>query len=97
MAKRNLPNMEAVEPETPETVEPAVEEPVKEDKTGVVSGCAKLNVRQKPSLKEKVVCVINKGDKVTIEKKGSNKEWLKVKLASGVEGFCMKKFIQIDS
>lgn len=107
MAKRNLPNMETGEAEvnvtpnevtdTAETIEPVIEEPKKEAKTGVVANCVALNVRQKPNLNAKVVCIINKDTVITIDKKASNKEWFKVTLDNGVEGFCMKKFIQIDS
>ena len=104
MAKRNLPNMETGEVETnvtpvetPETIEPVKAEPVEEVKTGIVSGCAKLNVRRKPTIKAAVACVIDKGTKVVIDKKDSTKEWVKVTLDNGVEGFCMKKFIQINS
>ena len=108
MAKRNLPNMETGEVETnvtpfegtavaPGPTEPVNPEPVEEVKTGIVTGCSKLNLRRKPAIKAEVACVIDKGTKVVIDKKASTKEWVKVTLDNGVEGFCMKKFIQINS
>ena len=64
--------------------------------TGVVAKCAKLNVRSKPSTDGDVVTVINAGDKVSIDVDKSTDEWLKIRTADGVKGFCMKKFVNAN-
>lgn len=81
--------------EVVENVTETVEEPkVTKPKTGVVANCEKLNVREKPTTSSSVVGVINKTEKVTIKNSESTDEWLKIKTKSGLEGFCMKKFIE---
>lgn len=60
---------------------------------GVVVDCAKLNVREAPQLDAEVVCTINRETEVMIYEQESTDEFYKVCLASGIEGFCMKKFI----
>ncbi len=64
---------------------------------GFVSGWGKLNVREKPSVKSKVVCVIDVETEVIIDEQESTGEFYKVCTATGVEGFCMKKFIAVEN
>lgn len=59
--------------------------------TGVVVAPL-LNVRDS---KANVISEIDKGTKVVIDVNESNDEFYKVRLASGIEGFCMKKYITI--
>ena len=90
--------VEAVEEVTEETVEEVIEETVEETPvpvTGVVSGCKKLNVRKSPTLLADVVCKLNENSKVEINEDDSTVEFYKVCTASGVEGYCMKKFITV--
>lgn len=103
------PNNQPVEPtpvveeEVVETVEETIEEPVVEETveevpvslTGVVSGCKKLNVRKLPSPYEEVLCVLNEKTKVEIDEVNSTEDFYKVTTVSGVEGYCMKKFITV--
>lgn len=103
------PNNQPVEP-TPEmevevveiveeTTEEAVEESIEEipvSVTGIVSGCNKLNVRKSPTPLADVLCVINENSKVEIYEAASTTEFYKVCTASGVEGYCMKKFITVE-
>ena len=64
---------------------------------GVVYNCSKLNVRKQPSLHATPITVINKGEKVSIIEYDPNKNhFCKVKTVSGIEGYCMIEFINID-
>ena len=97
-----------VEEETVETaVETAVEPEVVEVKavetkvepvtiTGTVANCAKLNVRAEASATAEVVCVLDAASEIEINVAKSNAEWFSVTTATGVEGYCMRKFIQAD-
>ena len=91
--------------EEPEVVLPRVKEPdvaaavVEEAPTviaGVVTDCAKLNVRRAPSMNATVVCEIPRKSVVTIDEDKSNAEWYGVCTATGVNGFCMKKYVAIS-
>lgn len=89
---------EAVEPqESTPVVEPQKPEPKPEPKplTGIVSGCTKLNVREKPNAEAEVVCVITEGSEVVINRIKSTMDFYSVCTAAGLEGFCMKKFITV--
>lgn len=63
--------------------------------TGFVSGCKKLNVRNKPSTGAVILTTINEGTEVTIEQPISDDAFYKVTLANGITGFCMKQFIAV--
>lgn len=82
--------------EAPVVVETPVQEAPK-PLLGYVANCEKLNVRKKPSLTAEVVCVIADHTDVEIDKEESTDEFYKVSLASGVEGFCMKKYIAVKA
>lgn len=80
--------------ETVENVQ--VEEVVKSDPiSGVVTDCLKLNIRKEPSANSGIVCAIDCLTEVTIDEKESTDEFYKICTVSGIEGFCMKKFIAI--
>lgn len=76
-----------------ETVEAAPELPT--TVTGVVSGCKKLNVRNKPNATAAILTTVNDGSEVVIEQPITNSEFYRVTLANGMSGYCMKKFIVI--
>ena len=80
---------EVIEP----TEEPVVEE--KKDIIGIVDGCDRLNVRKEPSKESDIVCVVDKLTELNIDSEKSTDEFFKVITLSGVEGYCMKKFIKI--
>lgn len=63
---------------------------------GIVTGCARLNVRAYPSLDAEVVCVLDAMSELEINTDKSTYNWLSVCTATGVEGYCMKKFIDAD-
>ena len=88
---------EAVEDVTEEVVEEVIEEPVVEPEpiVGVVSGCAKLRVRNNPSIMGEVICEIKEGTIVIIDEDKSTVEFYKVVTEAGAEGYCMKKYITL--
>lgn len=63
--------------------------------TGVVSGCEKLYVRKGPDKSTESLCIIDKDTEVEIEMDESTSDFYKVCTASGIEGYCMKKFIAL--
>ena len=84
-----------------ETVEPTVEveEPVVQTVSvyGVVNGCNLLRVRKAPSTDAAVLCEIDVNSKVEVNEVESTADFYKVCTEAGIEGFCMKKFIKIES
>lgn len=76
---------------------PIVTSPVVEPKVetveGVVVNCAKLNVRTEPSIDGDVVCVLDVTSEIEINLDKSTREWFNICTASGVEGYCMRKFV----
>ena len=62
---------------------------------GVVTNCLQLNVREAPRPDAKVLFVIDSLSEVAIYENESTDEFYKICTASGLEGFCMKKFIAI--
>lgn len=60
---------------------------------GVVVGCEKLNVRKEPSINSVVVFQFPCNMEVEIFIDKSTEDWFYVCNAAGIEGFCMKKYI----
>lgn len=95
---------EAIEPvetaevvEHIEAVEPAIEtaiETAPAPKIGRVFGCTSLNVRKAPKTNAMVICTINCHAEVEIDELESTDDFYKICTASGIEGYCMKKFIR---
>lgn len=67
-----------------------------EVKIGVVSNCNKLNVREEPNSNATIVCEVESKTELMIDEGESTDEFYKVFTASGLDGFCMKKFISIQ-
>lgn len=64
--------------------------------TGIVIDCSRLNVRKQPDLNAEVLCTINKNSEVMINlAESTTEEFYKVYTSTGVEGYCMKKYISI--
>lgn len=61
-------------------------------KSGFVN-CAFLNLREQPSRESEVLTCLENGEEVLIDEVDSADEFYKVCTASGIEGFCMKRFI----
>lgn len=83
-----------VTPAPAPVAEPAKPE-VKAPLFGKITGCDKLNVRQKPSTKAKVVKIIDKAAKVHIDEEFNNAGWYKVSV-DNITGFCMKAYIKLE-
>lgn len=64
---------------------------------GVVVDCQKLNVRKTASPNGEVLAVIDARSGVVVDKETSTEEFYKIFTADGVEGFCMKKYIALNS
>lgn len=79
----------------PEVVTPIVPEVEAPKNLGKVVDCVKLNVREEPSTKASVVFEIPVGSTVFIDETCSTDEFYKICTEHGVEGYCMKKFIEI--
>ena len=63
---------------------------------GIVTNCARLNVRAYPSIDADVVCVLDVMSELEINTEKSTYDWLCVCTATGVDGYCMKKFVDAD-
>lgn len=68
---------------------------VREPRNGVVVDCVKLNVRKSPAADATILAEIPVRTKVQIIDKESTKDFYHVCTATGIDGFCMKKFIKI--
>lgn len=62
---------------------------------GIVFNCTKLNVRQLDSKESRIVDVIDANSKVLINVNKSTNEYYNVITSSGIEGYCLKQYIQI--
>lgn len=60
---------------------------------GTVAHCAKLNVRKSPVVNSEIVCVLDVQSEIEIDVKKSTENWFYVCSATGVEGYCMKQYI----
>lgn len=81
-----VPEIQTVE-ETVETV--ALPETV----TGTVINCTKLNVRAEPDAKSDVLCVLDVKSEIKIDVDKSSDKWFRVCTATGIEGYCMRQYI----
>lgn len=61
---------------------------------GYVANCSVLNIRNKPN--GDIVTLAKSGSKLMIDEHQSTNEWLSVYTEDGVNGFCMKKFVDIS-
>ena len=98
----NSNNNNVITPETPAvTTEPEVTtEPVTQNDSGtnilaIVTNCTKLNVRKEAKKDAEVVCIINKGTELAVDLYTSTEDFYKVSNSNGVEGYCVKDFIEI--
>lgn len=100
--KNEVVEDEIITEEVAEVTEPeiaVVEETVEtvtlpETVTGTVANCIKLNVRVEPNATADVVCVLDAKAEVKIDATKSTNEWLNVLTAAGIEGYCMRKFVE---
>lgn len=76
-------------------IETAVEEAPVVEKHGVVVDCVRLNIRKEPRIDAEVLCEVNCSTDMLVYEEESTDEFYKICTSSGIEGFCMKKFITI--
>lgn len=81
--------------ETPVETE-LVEQPIEPEPIEGVVGCEKLYVRSDATVDSDPVGIIDKDTKVFIYEDESTDEFYKVCTATGLEGYCMKKFISVQ-
>ncbi len=55
----------------------------------------RLRVREEASIKSKELTILDKDAEVTIIDKNASEEFYKIVTAVGLEGYCMKKYIDI--
>lgn len=80
---------------TPAVVTETVEtKPLPKTVEGMVVGCAKLNVRKEPNLFADIVCALNVQSEIEIDVEKSDKDWFYICTATGIEGYCMRKFVE---
>lgn len=72
-------------------------EEVKTPIIGIVTDCFSLNVREKPNKNAAIISELKVSSEVMIDEEGSTRDFYKICTATGIEGFCMKKFITINS
>ena len=65
--------------------------------TGIVSGCTKLNVRAMPNATAAVLCVVDAKTELKIDESKTNKDWCAVCTSAGIEGYCMRKFVEVKA
>lgn len=65
--------------------------------TGTVVGCLKLNVREQMFTGATILCELPASSEVQIFADENHDEWYHVITASGIDGYCMKKYIAINS
>ena len=97
MSKKNfdtpIPDEEMYETNVP------VEEPLpkKTPMYGRVN-CERLNIRSKPQRDKdnsNVLCVVDIDAKLLIDEEKSNVIWYAVTTETGIDGYCMKKFVTV--
>ena len=64
-------------------------------KGGKVVDAVMLNIRERPSIDAPVKVVLLRDAEVTVDLRYTNKEWYKVKTATGDSGYAIKDYIAI--
>ena len=85
--------LETVEEEI--AVENATESDEPSTVLGVVTECVKLRVRSTPEIADNVLTEIILASEVLVDLKESTDEFYKITTEAGVEGYCMKRYINI--
>lgn len=88
-------------PELEETAELEAQETETETETesdlviGVVTNCIRLNVREEPNVSAPIITEVDALSELMVDVVKSDEEWYSVCTEAGIEGFCMKKFVDI--
>ena len=88
----------------PEVIEPVVEPEIVETEVvqptapvtvdGKVVKCKMLNIRIAPRKDADVLAVVDCGAKLVIDVDRSLEDWYSVCTVAGIEGYCMKEFVE---
>lgn len=84
--------------EAVEAVEEDVHEEIKIESAkifGNVFDCTKLNIRSEHSLDGEIICTVPVSTEVEIDSEKSTNDWFYIYTDTGIEGFCMKKYIRV--
>ena len=71
------------------------EQYIRNIRTGIVTNCSRLNIRKEPNVDSDIVCGVSNNTEVIIDEESSNDGFYKITTSAGIEGFCMKKYIEI--
>ena len=85
-------------PEDDVPVEPVAEPEIVEQKPiifGKVVNCSKLNIRQYPTLFSDVLGCLVENTEIEIDEDKSTSDFYAICTPTGLEGFCLKKFVEI--
>lgn len=93
------PVEDTAEEQVDETLE-EIEEVTLEDAAvdtviGIVSDCAKLNIRKLPKPDADKVATVDANTQLMIDLDGSTLKYYKVYTESGVEGYCLKDYVAV--
>ena len=67
--------------------------PIPKTINGVVANCTKLNIRKEPSIHAEILGVVNVDSEMKIDMDKSNDKWFYVSTAVGIDGYCMRDFV----
>jgi len=84
------------QPEEKETDEVKDQPEEKEKMIGVVRDCFRLNIRKEPKITSEIISKVDVFSKLIINENESTYEWFSILTESGINGFCMKKFVAIS-
>lgn len=93
----DTPVEQIIQPEqNQENIDDQSDEPEQNTVTpeGIVD-CEKLYVRKEATTNSEPITIINKSEEVSIDLNESTEDFYKVHTVSGIEGYCMKKYINV--
>ena len=95
--KFSKPSLHGEKADKKETRREEPTEPTKDEPKTIIGNVTakRLNIREKPDIGSSILCVAEANSELMIEEDASD-EWFKVCTVLGVEGYCMKKFVDIN-
>lgn len=81
--------LEVIEPNTDESVE-------NNEVIGKLFGYEKLYIRKEASTESEPEGIVTNKDSLFIDLENSTEEFYKVRTSTGLDGYCMKKFVKMD-
>lgn len=66
-------------------------------KIGIVTNCKKLNIRKEPKPDAAIIGNVDCQTELMIDETESTDDFYKICTATGIEGFCMRKFVTVGS